>query len=149
MVHNWVSLSYLSKVNISSFLLELLKIGSEDTYLLILLTRSCHLRIALYACFVCVCLCFDIYYFVSIVVLQSSWRGRESWLPLYYCVTDVLLLYIFFVSSSRYHGLIFSMWLWYFLIILTFCYILVCILLDKAHVAKNMYLEHQYLRAFW
>ena len=41
----------------------------------------------------CVCLCFVMHYFVSILVLQSSWRGRESWLLCYYCLTDVLFVW--------------------------------------------------------
>ena len=68
----------------------------------------------------CVCLCFVMHYVVSILVLQSSWRGRESWLLFYYCLTDVLSLYMFCDSSSRCCGLICSVWLWYFMIILTF-----------------------------
>ena len=34
------------------------------------------------------------HYFVFILTLQSSSRGRESWLLCYYCLTDVLLLTI-------------------------------------------------------
>ena len=67
----------------------------------------------------CVCICFVKHYFVSILVLQSSWRGRESWLLCYYRLTDVLLLYMFCGSSSQCLGLVCSMWLWYFLIKLT------------------------------
>ena len=66
----------------------------------------------------CVCLCFVMHYFVSILVLQSSWR--ESLLLCYYCLTDLLLLQMFCGSSSRCHGLVCSMCLWYFLIILTY-----------------------------
>ena len=40
----------------------------------------------------CVNLCFVMYYFVSILDLQSSCRGRESLMFCYYCLTDVLLL---------------------------------------------------------
>ena len=32
----------------------------------------------------CVCLSFVMHYFVSFIVLQSSWRGRESWLLCYF-----------------------------------------------------------------
>ena len=42
----------------------------------------------------CACLCFVMHCFVSILVLQPSWRGRESWLLCYYFLTDVLLLLI-------------------------------------------------------
>ena len=38
------------------------------------------------------CVCFVMYYFVSSLVLQSSWRGRESWLLCFYYLTDVLLI---------------------------------------------------------
>ena len=67
-----------------------------------------------------VCLCFVMHYFVSILVLQSSWRGRESWLLCYYCLTDVLLLLMLCGSSSRCRGLVCSVWLWYLLILLTY-----------------------------
>ena len=50
--------------------------------------------------------CFAMHYFVSILVLQSSWRGRESWLLCYYCLTDVLLLWMFCGSPSRWRGLV-------------------------------------------
>ena len=59
-------------------------------------------------------------YFVFILVLQSFWRGRESWLLCFYCPTDVLLLKMFCGYSSRCYGLICSVWLWYFLVILTY-----------------------------
>ena len=39
-----------------------------------------------------VCLCFVMYYFVSILVSQSSWRGIERWLLCYYGLTYVFLL---------------------------------------------------------
>ena len=58
------------------------------------------------------------HYFMSILFLQSSWRGRESWLLCFYCL--VLLLWVFCGSSSQCPGLVCSVWLWYFLIILTF-----------------------------
>ena len=38
----------------------------------------------------CVGLCLGMHYFVSFLVLQSSWRGRESWLLCFYCLSDVL-----------------------------------------------------------
>ena len=34
-------------------------------------------------------------YFVSFLVLQSSCRGRESWLLCFCCLMDVLLLWLF------------------------------------------------------
>ena len=33
-------------------------------------------------------LCFDVHYFVSILVLQSSLWGRESWLLCFVCLPD-------------------------------------------------------------
>ena len=35
---------------------------------------------------------FVMHYFMSILVLQSSWSGRKSWPFCYYCLTVVLLL---------------------------------------------------------
>ena len=37
----------------------------------------------------CVCLCFVLHYFVSSLVLQPSWTGRESWLLCFHCLTHV------------------------------------------------------------
>ena len=66
-------------------------------------------------------LCFVVRYFMSILVLISSWWGIESWLLLVVCLPDVS--WLFCGSSSRYHGFVCSLWLWYFVIILTdyFC----------------------------
>ena len=64
----------------------------------------------------CACLCFSIYYFESFLVLQSSSRGRESWLLSF----NVLLLWVFCDSFSWCHGMVFGVWLWYFQIILTY-----------------------------
>ena len=63
-------------------------------------------------------LCFVVHYFVSIVVLQSSRCGRDSWLLCFVCLRGVSWLLC--GSSSRCHGFVYSLWLWYFLIILTF-----------------------------
>ena len=63
-------------------------------------------------------LCFVVRYFMSILVLQSSWWGRESWLLYLICLPGVL--WWLGVSSSRCHGVVCSLWLWYFLIILTY-----------------------------
>ena len=63
-------------------------------------------------------LCFVVRYFMSILVLQSSWWGRESWLLCLICLTGVL--WWLSGSSSRCHGVVCSLWLWYFLIILTY-----------------------------
>ena len=67
----------------------------------------------------CVWLSFVIHYYVSVLVLQLSWRGNDSSLLCVYCLTDVLLLYMLCGSSSRYHWLVYIVLLWYFLIILT------------------------------
>ena len=53
---------------------------------------------------------------MSILVLQSSWWGRESWLLCLICLPGVS--WWLSGSSSRCHGVVCSLWLWYFLIIL-------------------------------
>ena len=53
---------------------------------------------------------------MSIIVLQSSWWGRESWL-LCWC------LVIVFGSSSRCQKFVCSLWSWYFLIIHTYYFL--------------------------
>ena len=63
-------------------------------------------------------LCFVVRYFMSILVLQSSWWGRESWLLCLICLPGVS--WWLSGSSSRCHGVVCSLWLWYFLIILTY-----------------------------
>ena len=63
-------------------------------------------------------LCFVARYIMSILVLQSSWWGRESWLLCLVCLPGVSWLLC--GSSSRCHGFVCSLWLWYFLIILTY-----------------------------
>ena len=54
------------------------------------------------------------------LVLHSSWLGRESWLLYFVCLPGVLWLLLFCGSSWRCHGLVYNLWFWYFLIILTF-----------------------------
>ena len=63
-------------------------------------------------------LCFVVCYFKSILVLQSSWWGSESWLLCLNCLPGVS--WWLSGSSSRCHGVVCSLWLWYFLIILTY-----------------------------
>ena len=63
-------------------------------------------------------LCFVVRHFVSILDLQLSWWGRESWLLCFVCLPGVLRLLC--GSSSRCHEFVCSLWLWYFLIILTY-----------------------------
>ena len=62
-------------------------------------------------------LCFVVRYFMSILVLQSPWWGRESWLLCLICLSGVS--WWLSGSSSRCHGIVCGLWLWYFLIILT------------------------------
>ena len=63
-------------------------------------------------------LCFVVRCFVSILVLQSSSWGRESWLLCLICLPGVS--WWLSGSSSRCHGVVCGLWLWYFLIILTY-----------------------------
>ena len=63
-------------------------------------------------------LCFVVCYIMSILVLQSSWWGRESWLLCLICLPGVS--WWLSGSSSRCHGIVGGLWLWYFLIILTY-----------------------------
>ena len=63
-------------------------------------------------------LCFVVRYFVSILVLQSSWWGKESWLLCFVCLPCVWWLLC--GSSSRCHAFVCSLWLWYCLIIHTY-----------------------------
>ena len=55
---------------------------------------------------------------VSILVLQSSWWGGESWLLGFVCLPGVSWLLC--GSSSRCQGFVCSLWLWYFRIIHTY-----------------------------
>ena len=55
---------------------------------------------------------------MSILVLQSSWLGRESWMLCFICLPGVS--WWLSGSSSRCHGVVCGLWLWYFLIILTY-----------------------------
>ena len=66
-------------------------------------------------------LCFVVRYFMSLLVLQSSWWGRESWLLCFVCLPGVSWLLC--SSSSPCHGFVCSLWLWYFLIILAYYYL--------------------------
>ena len=57
-------------------------------------------------------LCFVVLYFMSILVLQSSWWGRESWLLCLSCLPGVS--WWLSGSSSRCHGVVCCLRLWYF-----------------------------------
>ena len=61
---------------------------------------------------------FVVRYIMSILVLQSSWWRRESWLLCLICLPGVS--WWLSGSSSRCHGVVCGLWLWYFLIILTY-----------------------------
>ena len=63
-------------------------------------------------------LCFVVRCFVSVLVLQSSWWGNESWLLCLICLPGVS--WWLSGSSSRCHRVVCGLWLWYFLIILTY-----------------------------
>ena len=62
---------------------------------------------------------FVLQYFVTFLVVQSFLWGRESWLLYFCCVLNVMSLLSFFGSSSQYNGLVCRMWLWHFLVLLT------------------------------
>ena len=86
----------------------------------LLLLTFCLLLLPL--CESVIVLCFVVRCFVSVLVLQSSWWGRESWLLCLICLPGVS--WWLSGSSSRCHRVVCSLWLWHFLIILTyyFCY---------------------------
>ena len=67
---------------------------------------------------VCNCFMFCCTFLMSILEMQSSWWGRESWLLCLICLPGVL--WWLSGSSSRCHGVVCSLWLRYFLIILTY-----------------------------
>ena len=50
----------------------------------------------------------NMHYFVSIIVLQSSWRGKESWSLCFNLLSHDLLLLMFCSSSSRCRWLVCS-----------------------------------------
>ena len=56
-------------------------------------------------------------YFMSILLLQSSWWGRQSWLLCLFCLPGVS--WWLSGSSSQCQGVVCGLWMWYFLIILT------------------------------
>ena len=80
-------------------------------------------------------LCFVVRYFMSIPVLQSSWWGRESWLLCLICLPGVS--WWLSGSSSRCHGVVCSLWLWYFLIIHTYYFWLG---LGRGMMIKNVFI---------
>ena len=62
--------------------------------------------------------CIVVRCFMSILVLQSSWWRRESWLLCLICLPGVS--WWLSGSSSQCRGVVCSLWLWYFLVILSY-----------------------------
>ena len=58
---------------------------------------------------------------MSILVLQSSWWGSKSWLLCLVCLSGVS--WWLCGSYSPCHGFVCCLWLWYFLIILTYYFL--------------------------
>ena len=70
----------------------------------------------------CVVLCFALQYLMSILVLRSSWSGRES-----YCSPGIFWLLVFYGGSSlQCHGLVCAVCVWYFPVI-CFCFVFVAL----------------------
>ena len=83
-------------------------------------------------------LCFVIRYVMSILLLQLSWWGRESWLLCLICLPGVS--WWLSGSSSQCHGVVCGLWLWYFLIILTYYFCLWCLYIIDHSVSEVQYL---------
>ena len=94
-------------------------VRSKAVVLLLLTFCFCLLLLPLWESVIV--LCFVVRYFMSILVLQSSWWGRESWLLCLFCLHGVSWWLSGF--SSRCHGIVCSLWSWYFLIILTYYFL--------------------------
>ena len=77
--------------------------------------------------------------FVSFLVLQSSWRGNESWLLYFVWLPGALWLLLFCGSISRYRGLVCSVWLCFFLITLIY-FLCKCLILVSVQIPLS--LEH-------
>ena len=78
-------------------------------------------------------LCFVVCYYMSILKLQSSWWGRESWLLCLICLPGVS--WWLSGSSSWCHGVVCCLWLCYFLIILTYYFWLIPV--ENASISFN------------
>ena len=63
-------------------------------------------------------LCFVVSYIMSLLVLQSSWWGRRELVVLLGLSPWCLVIVVCF--SSRCYGFVYSLWLWYFLVILAY-----------------------------
>ena len=81
----------------------------------LLLLNFCSLLLPLWESVIVICLVLR--YFMPILVLQSSWWGRESWLLCLVYFPGVLRWLC--GLSSRCHGFVCGLWQWYLLIILT------------------------------
>ena len=117
--HTWANLGQrfgTSKMHLNH-IVALVAVPSKVVVLLLLI--RCWLLLPLQDSVIV--LCFVVCYFMSILVCQSSWWGGESWLLCFVCLPGVSWLLC--DSSSWCHGFVCSLWLWYFLIILTsyFC----------------------------
>ena len=69
---------------------------------------------------------------MSVLVLQSSWWGRKSWLLCLICLPGVS--WWLSSPSSRCHRVVCGLWLWYFLIILTYVFFS-----ENAHKSWTIY----------
>ena len=107
LLHSWFSLIWYT---------TWLSSDKGEFAVVLLLLTFCLLLLPL--CESVIVLCFVVRYFMSILVLQSSWWGRESWLLCLICLPGVS--WWLSGSSSRCHGVVCSLWLWYFLIILIY-----------------------------
>ena len=82
-------------------------------------------------------LCLVVCYFMSILVLKSSWWERESWLLCLICLSGVSRWLS--GSSSRFHGVVCGLWLWYFLIILTYYFTVIFLYIcEKVSYDNNL-----------
>ena len=93
--------------------------------------------------------CFVVHYFMSILVLQSSCWGRESWFLCLVCLPGVSWLLC--GSSSRCHMFVCGLWLWFFLIILTYFFlfywqmsIIICNHIRSVYFAWFVFLVSRY-----
>ena len=84
-----------------------------------------------------VCLCMNIHVPACICV---SWWGRESWFLCLICLPGVL--WWLSGSSSRCNGVVCSLWLWYFLIILTYYFCVRACMCVYVCVNVHMYWSH-------
>ena len=90
--------------------------GVRSKAVVLLLLIRCWLLLPLWDSVIV--LCTVVRYFVSVLVLQSSRWGRERWLLYFVCLPGVSGLLC--GPSSRCHGFVCSLWLRYFLTILTY-----------------------------